>query len=188
MLARVAGYMNVDPGRFKLFLYSEAGQRAFLRADDGTSPGSAGLYVQQDVTIDESTQRAAIGIEASMLNDPVALVATLAHEVAHEILIGQKLISTSEPDHEPLTDLVTVFFGMGIFGANSTIRDAGWSRGLSAGWHARRLGYLDQRAFGYALARFAETRGETRPSWIKHVRPDVRVPLEQSLRFLRNAR
>lgn len=35
-----------------------------------------------------------------------------------------------------------------------------------------------------SLAKFAMARGETSPAWMKHVRPDVRVILKQSLRFL----
>jgi len=83
-----------------------------------------------------------------------------------------------------LTDLVTVFLGMGVFTSNATIRDRGWTRGNWAGWETKKLGYLDQPTFGYALARFAWTRGETKPPWIKAVRPDVRAPLKQGLRFL----
>jgi hypothetical protein len=144
------------------------------------------LYVRDGGVDAKGEACAAIGIAESQLDDPMSLVATLAHEVGHEILLGQARVSPEQPDHEPLTDLLTVFKGMGIFTANSTIRDRGWSSGTWAGWETRRLGYLDQRSFGYALARFAWTRGEVEPPppWIKHVRPDVRSPLKQGLRFL----
>ena len=64
------------------------------------------------------------------------------------------------------------------------LRDKGWHGGGSSGWSTSRLGYLDQRMFGYALARFASTRGEERPAWLGHVRPDVRAPLKQGLKFI----
>ena len=171
MLVRVAGYMNIDPSRFKLFLYS-----------NDEAQGTAGLYIRGDGDTADSLTR--IGIESTKLADPMALVATLAHEIGHEILLGQNRVSRDQNDHEPLTDLLTVFLGMGIFMANSTIRDGGWSTALVRSWQTSRLGYLDQRMFGYALARFAWTRGETNPAWIRHIRPDVRSPMKQGLRFL----
>jgi hypothetical protein len=184
MLIRVAGYMNVDPDRFKLFIYSEANPEPPPGLGPNRTLGSAGVYIRDGGNDRHGNTRAAIGIESSQLSDPMALVATLAHEVGHEILLGQKRVSADQQDHEPLTDLVTVFRGMGIFGANATIRDGGWSTGTLAGWSTKRLGYLNQRMFGYALARFAWIRNETRPSWIRHVRPDVRAPLKNGLKFL----
>lgn len=186
MLDRVAGYMRVDPRAVKLMLYSESDAPPLSGAGIGTISGSAGFYSpgDPDGANDEDAGRATIGIEEGQLADPLALVATLAHEIGHELLIGQGRVSADDPDHEPLTDLLTVFLGMGIFTANSTIRDRGWSSGVWAGWKTQRLGYLDQRAFGYALARFATDRGEAAPAWVKHVRPDVRAPLREALRFL----
>jgi hypothetical protein len=127
---------------------------------------------------------ATIGVERSKLDDPVALVATTAHELGHELLLGEGRVSSDTRDHEPLTDLLTVFMGLGIFTANSTIRDQGWSSGVMVGWTTSRLGYLDQRTFGYALARFANVRGESSPKWLKYLRPDVRAPFRQSIRYL----
>jgi hypothetical protein len=182
MLVRVCSYLGVDPARFKLFLYSEA--KAPQGIGHSIRSGAAGVYIHGDGPNADGDSRASIGIESSQLSDPTRLVATLAHEVGHELLLGQKRISREEPDHEPLTDLLTVFFGLGIFGGNATIRDSGWTQGGWTGWRTNRVGYLDQRTFGYALARFAWARNETRPAWIKHVRPDVRSPLTQGLRFL----
>lgn len=184
MLVRVAGYMNVDPDRFKLFLYSESDKDSKLFVGRSSTSGTAGLYVREAGNDADGNPRAAIGIESSQLADPVRLVATLAHEIGHEILLGQKRISADEQDHEPLTDLLTVFLGLGIFGANATIRDRGWTQGGWTGWRTDRVGYLDQRTFGYALARFARERNETRPGWMKYVRADVRAPLKSGLRFL----
>jgi hypothetical protein len=173
--------MNVDPGGFKLFLFDGAPTEKWIRSDGG----AAGLYMNEGGA--QESHCARIGISTAQLGDPLSLVATLAHEIGHEILIGQNRITSDESDHEPLTDLLTVFLGMGIFNGNATIRDSGWSSGGWSGWSTKRLGYLDQRTFGYALARFAWARGETKPRWIKSVRPDVRAPLKQGLRFLADA-
>jgi hypothetical protein len=41
--------------------------------------------------------------------------------------------------------------------------------------------------FGYALALFAQARGEAQPSWAEHLRPDVRTEFTKSCRFLAQA-
>jgi hypothetical protein len=184
MLARVAGYMGVDPDRFELTIYDKA---AVPRAGPGhwQESSAAGIYSSNGGVDAQGRPRPLIGIDASALQDPLRLVATLAHEIGHEILIGQGRVAPDQPDQEPLTDLLTVFMGLGIFNSNATISDKAWSSGGMHGWQTRRLGYLDQRSFGYALARFAWVRREAMPSWMKHVRPDVRVALRQGLRFLK---
>jgi hypothetical protein len=182
MLDRVARYMNVDPSCVDFTVYDQARQPRTLGF--GRASNAAGMYVCGEADASGNRPRPTIGIDAAQLADPMSLVATIAHELGHEILLGQGRVSRDANDHEPLTDLLTVFLGLGIFTANSTIRDRGWSSGTWTGWETKRLGYLDQRMFGYALARFAWARGETGPPWIKHVRPDVRSPLKQGLRFL----
>jgi hypothetical protein len=183
MLNRVAGYMNVDPSRFKLFIYSEKNGTEVHGTGLRSTSGSAGLYVRSQ-SEGESNAKAAIGIEAKQLNNPMGLVATLAHEIGHELLLGEKRVTRDESDHEPLTDLLTVFLGLGIFGCNATIQDRAWSDGTWAGWSTSRSGYLDQRMFGYAMALFARTREESKPNWLKHVRADVRSVFKQAMCFL----
>ena len=184
MMERVAGYMNVDAGRLELVLFSNDHGMPQTGPGPRITSGPAGLYMRGDDDGGDAAERTRIGIEVGQLADPMTLVATLAHEIGHELLLGEGRVSGDEADHEPLTDLLTVFLGMGVFTGNSTLQDRGWSDGLWAGWQTRRLGYLDQRTFGYALARFAWARGEGAPDWIKHVRPDVRAPMKQGLKFL----
>jgi len=57
-----------------------------------------------------------------MLLDPMSLVATMAHELGHVILLGGNLLTHDTPDQEPMTDLLTGFTGLGIFTANSAAR------------------------------------------------------------------
>ena len=180
MFARVANYMGVDAGKFSLYLYSENEQRRFPGLGLISSGGTAGLYHQPAAETDQST----IGFELSQLRDPTSLVATMAHEIGHELLLGQGRVSPEDNDHEPLTDLLTIFRGFGVFTANSTLQDRSWSDGMWSGWETKRLGYLDQRMIGYALAKFAFARHEVSPAWQKHIRPDVRQPMKESLRVL----
>jgi hypothetical protein len=182
LLGRVCGYMDVDPSVFRLYLYEEGNRGAIQLVDErGLVSGTAGLYHKDDSS---EYRIPSIGIEVSQLNDPPALVATLAHEVGHELLLGGGKISEENENHEPLTDLLTVYCGLGIINANATVREYIWRMGHISASGVGRQGYLDQRMFGYALALFAHAREEEHPAWVKHVRPDVRVHLKQGLRFL----
>jgi hypothetical protein len=184
LLARVAGYMGLAPDFFHVYVYSEAEYRNALAVDErGMVHDTAGCY-QSDSGEGGARRRPSIGVEESRLSNPPLLVATLAHEVGHELLLGQGRVSVHEEDHEPLTDLLTVYWGLGILTANATLHEANWTVGYASGWQVGRHGYLSQRQFGYALGVYAHARGEASPAWARHVRPDVLAPLQQGLRHL----
>ena len=53
------------------------------------------------------------------LDEPENMVAVLAHEIAHIKLPGE---SRMEENDERITDLTTIFFGLGIFNANAAFQ------------------------------------------------------------------
>jgi hypothetical protein len=75
---------------------------------------------------------------------------------------------------EPLNDLLTVFLGFGVFTANAAFRFEQHQDGRSQGWSARRLGYLSEEQFGYALARFAYEREDAKPKWPSFLSTNIR--------------
>ncbi|MCI0700892.1 MAG: HEAT repeat domain-containing protein [Planctomycetia bacterium] len=165
-LDRMCGYMEVDPGSVTLEILP-----------DEMMPNAAGLY--------EMRAKGNICIALSQLLAPPRLLATLAHELAHEILLRGGYLTGQEPDHERVTDLLPAFLGTGIFAANATIEtSSGWDGGWSW-WSISTQGYLSSFVFGYALALFAQLRGESYPEWAHHLRADARETLHKSLRFLR---
>jgi hypothetical protein len=172
--------MGVDANRIKLQLYTESRSRGDgdLRAEiKGSTIGSAGRYL--------AGEKETIAIETSNLSDPMSVAATLSHELAHVRLLGEKRLTGDEDDHELLTDLATVFFGMGIFTANSTFRYSQWSRDGWQGWKASKQGYLDERTLAYALGLWAHLRGEVNPKWMRHLNVNPRAYMNQTLRFLK---
>ena len=116
----------------------------------------------------------------------MSLVATAAHELCHVHLLGDGRVPRDEEDHEPLTDLLTVCLGLGIFGANAAVRDSTWADGRMHGWSVSRAGYLQQPTWAYALALFAHYRDERRAAWAKHLRTDVRSAYRAAERYLAN--
>lgn len=177
MLDRICGYMEVDPSRVMLDFYAGRGEIGFGTRLVGSEPDAAGLY-------DESGGRVTVWLEVANLADPVLTAATLVHEVGHAILLGEKRISPDAPDHEPLTDLLSVFLGLGILASNAAVRSHNSHVGNWEAWSVSRLGYLDMTTYGYALALFAWLRDEDNPRWAKWLRPDVRAPFHQGLGYL----
>jgi hypothetical protein len=122
------------------------------------------------------------------LTDPVPLIGTLAHELCHVLLLGEKRIQREAPDMEPLTDLLTVFLCFGIFTANSAARFTQHDEGVKQGWSFQRLGYLSEPMFGYALAVFAIERGKSKPAWANYLSVNPGTYFWQSYRFVTHQR
>jgi hypothetical protein len=166
LLDRVCHYMGADPARLDLEFY-----------DDHQNPHATGCY--------HRGEREVIFVARSLPLDPQSLIATLAHEVAHSLLLGCNRVTGEEEDHEWLTDLLPLFLGMGLFAANDVVRDEyEIIDPRSNSWRIARRGYLPARMHGYGMALFARARGEYLPAWAGHLRPDVRVALQQGLKFL----
>jgi hypothetical protein len=118
----------------------------------------------------------------------MTLISTMAHELAHCVLLGQKWLTGDEADHEFITDLFPVVRGLGIFPANSAVYESNYSDGTITQWSVGKQGYMPARMFGYALALFAWLRGEPQPRWSRHLREDARTPLQRGLRYLQKTR
>lgn len=169
LLQRMRRQLHVDPTA-KIVLQIHA---------DVEMPHAAGTFEEDESggTIIRATE--------SQLTDPLQLIATLSHELAHQRLLGEKRLAGTEDDHERLTDLLPVFFGAGVFAANAVIQETSRTEGNWYSWSISQWGYLPARIFGYAFALFAWIRDEQRPSWADHLRTDARTALLQGLKYLR---
>jgi HEAT repeats len=169
-LDRLCGFLAINPQTIRLEV-----------CPDVQLPGTAGHY---DHSSEADSGQRTIRIAESGLADPEKLVATLAHELAHELLLGGRHINPDAPDHEWVTDLLPVFFGLGIFAANATIRE-GYKRSTYwYWWSASQHGYLPARMFGYAMALFAFMRDEQNPPWARFLRLDASSALRDGLYYL----
>lgn len=184
MLCRICDYMKVDRSLIDLQILPDETEvlKEMLPYWRGSHNGCAGLYIHPD---DESRQMV-VALISSQLGDPMVLVATLAHELGHVILLGGGLMEHSVKDMEQMTDLLTVFLGFGIFNANCAARLTKWQDELKQGWSMQRLGYLPEEIYGYALARFAHERGERDPKWAQHLSTNVRTYFKKSAAWLEN--
>ena len=179
---RVSVYMRLDPDDIHLRFFSEGGMtdlgNGLVVMNEG--PSAAGLYRDR-------MGKPIVSIKIGEGIGVASYIATMAHELAHVHLIGGKHVNPDRDDHEPLTDLATVFFGLGVFNANSVISDVQWADAGWSGWSIGRCGYLPEEVFGYAFAVYAWRRGESKPTWARFLRPNVRSVFKHGLRYLNAA-
>ena len=192
LFSRVCGYMGVNRATIRLEVFPDETEelRQMLPSWSGDGQkGAAGLYLhahQQSsaADADDPDDGMVVAIRNSMMNDPMSLIATVVHELGHVILLGGGLMTADTDDQEPMTDLLTVFLGLGIFTANSAARFKQFQNDRKIGWSMKRLGYLPEPVFGYALARFANERGEHKPVWVRHLSPNIKSDFKNSKRWL----
>lgn len=180
VLERLCKHMGVDPARIDLE-FDAADEDPVLSAQVPIHTqwsGAAGHHRVRD-------GGSVIGIREDQARQPMALVATVAHELGHVLLLADGRISHQREDHEPLTDLLTVFFGVGIFAANAAFEYGRENRGEYSYTSSTRLGYLTEPMYGYALARYAWLRGEPNPAWSGYLDTNPRAYLKRGLRYLK---
>jgi hypothetical protein len=151
LLDRVCGYMGVDRSRLDLQLYTSPSADTAAAA---STPGLGREYALGAFLEEEG--RITIWLEQSRLSEPHSVVSVLAHELGHVCLLADKRCDQDTPDHEPLTDLLTVYFGLGIFAANNAIREVNWRSGNVEGWSLSRQGYMTLAEHAYATRAPAE--------------------------------
>ena len=193
LVTRLCELMLVDPGSFALELYDGTAEKDVI-----TASGKSHAVGHFRMT----GGRLVISLDQRETSNPAHLTAIAVHELCHLRLLGEGRIRRDRSDGERLTDLLTVYFGFGIFTTNAamsfTRAERGFtvvSRGLlddrtlnaarrNDSYH--RLGYLSSAEFGYALACYCWARGETEPpDWVRYINPGPRVHMEQGLAYLR---
>jgi hypothetical protein len=191
LVARLCELMMVNPRQVSLELFD--GSAVQKQAAKTGRSRAVGHFRMED-------GRAIIALDQSEASDPKLLTAIAVHELCHLRLLGEARVRPGRADGERLTDLLTVYFGFGIFSTNAAMRfaraDRGWSivpfgelddRTLNAARHDEgyhRLGYLSSAEFGYALACYSWLRREHQPGWATYVDPGPLVHLRQGLAYL----
>jgi hypothetical protein len=175
---RVCSYAEVEASAITVEVYGGSEEAEFARATglNYESKSAAGDYRREG-------GRPIVGVDRTAVARPERLVATIAHELAHHRL-RERDLDTDRDDREPLTDLLTVYLGLGVFAANAVFEYRVDLQHRST----RRLGYLTEPMFGYGLACFAWLREEPDPNWARAVDANPRSALRRGMRYLaRNA-
>jgi hypothetical protein len=179
MFARVCSYMGVDTDAVELKFFNDPTPSAIRALDPSLGGYAAGTWSSGD----EPWQKGLIRLEKGTLDRPGDLVGIMAHELAHQRLLGERRSSSDRFDNELLTDLTAVFHGFGVFLANNPRK----STGELSRWPGTKLykpEYLSEPMAGYAMAHIAWVRDEPRPAWAKGLRWAPRAVFKQGLRYL----
>lgn len=177
LLDRVCAYMDVVPDLVSLRFVADAGKLWLVNDAGQYLPHAAGTY-------EEGEDKFIVRIDKSGLHEPMSLVGTIAHELAHVRLLGESRIGHDAFDNELLTDLTVVHFGLGIFLANTP---RNWDSQYTK-WPESNLvkpEYMTPPMFGWALAHLAIFCGEDRPAWARYLNSGTRANLKQGIRYLR---
>jgi hypothetical protein len=122
------------------------------------------------------------------LGDPMSLVATFAHELAHYRTAG-----FPEPPPggweawEDATDLAAVFLGFGVFLANTRFQFSQFAQGDTQGWQWRRQGYLSEPEILHMHAIFVTLLQLPPTETLRHLKPSLRGIFKRTLADVRKA-
>jgi hypothetical protein len=128
--------------------------------------------IQPAGTYSSTWGRHVISLTTSQIYRPGDLVPTIAHELAHARLQGERRIRPGRFDEELLTDLTSCFLGFAIFVANSP---RVWKSGFTKwpGTQFNKPEYMSPPMFGYVLGLLAWHQGERKPWWKRYLGPQV---------------
>ncbi len=175
LIARICGCMGTDPNGQTVEILADVHSR--LRSS--IRHIATGKYTARMGAVAPPTVGAPIAVKETLLQEPIALIATLAHEIGRTRLL-EKGVERTEEHLEPLTDICTVFWGLGIFTANSAFRFTQ----SKEGWSVRRQGYLSEAMWGYALASWAHRRGDREAKWARHLGTNLKEYFTASQKVL----
>jgi hypothetical protein len=178
MFRRVCGYMGVDPGAVDVEVFTDRTPGSVVAIDPSLG-FAAGTWQGGDLW-----QKGVVRLERTALDRPADLIGIMAHELAHQRLLGERRADPGAFDNELLTDLAAVYHGFGVFLANNPRK----STGELSRWPGSilyRPEYLSEPMLGYALAHhIAWFRNEDWPAWARALRWAPRAVFKQGLRYL----
>jgi hypothetical protein len=102
---------------------------------------------------------ARFGAEADQLGDPVGIVGAMAHEIAHAFRRTYRLEHRDRDIEEKLTDVTTIYLGLGVLTTAASARYTTKLDGLGSSYAHRRQGYLAPHEMAFLLATQLALRG-----------------------------
>jgi hypothetical protein len=136
-------------------------------------------------TFSHDGTEAVVTYDPASLSDPLQLVATFAHELAHYRLASRRTAPPGgEELEEPATDLAAAYLGFGVFGANAAFRFQQHGDAFSQGWSGGRSGYLGERHWVFALAVFCAMTGADAAAARARLKPSLQGPFAKACAYL----
>lgn len=130
----------------------------------------------------EPSGEVVISYAPDLIEHPVNMVATFAHELAHYLLAAQEPFGEAETQ-ELATDLTVIYAGFGVFGANAAFAFEQHGDAFGQGWASQSNGYLSPRSWVFGLAVFETLKGSSHEAE-PHLKPDLRGGYREALKYL----
>lgn len=192
---RVCQAMRVEPALFRLHVFDDSTDPKDMPPMENTLswksgvpfPFYEGFYSEPNESTESSRAAypvATLHIRREMVGDLELLISVFSREIAQHLLNEQADGPAERNEFLHTMELLPLFFGLGIFGANAVIRERSE---FSLGWHSWSIvpwGTIPARYFGYALALLCWLREEPLPEWRKFLRRDAEDTLKASLKYL----
>lgn len=133
-------------------------------------------------SLSPGSNRPQISYAADLVEKPVALIATFAHEISHLILMSRPRPEwIADEEEELLTDLFAVYLGFGVFLANSAFDFEQNSSFDRQGWSSSRQGYLSENSLLFATALFLCIQGQQHLD-TSAIKPHLRKRFEKAFK------
>jgi hypothetical protein len=185
VLKKILEYMDIKGANIELYFFSEA---PIAFQDEGViaTHNSEGAETKDNFTLGEYSENGPdkyeIGLELSQLKNPQSMIATLAHELSHMILLGEGRLDEND---EELTDLNCIALGFGIFTSNSIFNYHQWQGSSHQGWLANRQGYIPEEVAAYAIALF-DNYQHNESNWHQHLNKSMGKLYKKNLKYLQS--
>lgn len=183
ILERTMKLMSIDSEKANIKLEFFSDQP--IEMDDGTTLSSPadinGKWNSAAGTYQEMDCETIITIETNQLNNPISLIATIAHELSHYILLGEKRI---EENDEYLTDFMAITYGFGVFLGNSRFSFSKFSNSGMSGWQSSSQGYLPEQVIAYTMASLSIQRNE-KTDYSQFLNKSMKKYFDKSIAFLK---
>lgn len=181
--AQVAGHFGIDANDFDLVAQDEAVDPVVgpMQVVVNAPASPAGTFSMAE------SGRLTISYDRRLLAQPMQLIATLAHELSHPLLLSVPEEPPGGAEMEEFaTDLAVTFFGFGIFNSNTAamfrqFSDAGTG---TQGWSMDRQGYLSPAERAFALALFVHGRAEDERQARDHLEPGPLAYFKKAAKYL----
>lgn len=112
-------------------------------------------------------------------------ICNLVHQLSYVKLIGEDRIKAEDKSLEFLAELTVIYFGFGIFQANSSLVHNAWGVGeWYMGWRISRNGSLPLEMAAHALAVHAYLQGEQDPKWVSQLGVSSKKMTERAIAYL----
>ncbi len=136
---------------------------------------------------DSNTKNIIISYNPRLSTDPINLVATFAHELAHYLTGGiEKEPPGGWDNWEFATDIAATFLGFGIFQVNSAFNFKQFTDGETQGWESSRNGYLSQNEHIYALAIFLLLKKIPSKEAKQYIKPHLKNTLDKAINEIKD--